>query len=227
MNNFKPLGLALVAVLAMGIVVASAAQASTVTAESYPATITGAQVGTNELSIGSGARKVTCSTATAHGTLASPGVSTITLAPTYSGCTSTGGLPLTISTNGCVYTLSPTSVTATTGTGLVAIDCPAGQEITIDIYENAAGHASDTEKCEYHLKPQGPLAAGEYHNEGTGSTREISITLKLSIHTVNTVGSALTCGLSAGATGTSALSGTQKLKGEADGGGAHIGVFVS
>ncbi len=227
-RNLKALGLAVVAVLAMSAVVASAASAETgtVTAESYPAKLTSTQVGTNELSIGNGARKVSCTTATVSGELTAA-TTTLTLTPTYTNCTSTGALPATVTLNGCDYLLHPTKVTATTGTGTVDVVCPAGKEITVDIYSSSE-HIPANIKCEYHIKAATGYAAGEYHLIGAGTTREIQATLNVvKIHTVNTVGSKLLCGLAAAETGTSTLTGTQTLTGENPSTGAHIGVFIS
>ncbi len=227
-RNFKALGLALIAVFAMSALVASAAQAAAgeFTAESYPVTLTGSQVGTNTLTVGNGARVVSCTTASATGTLAGTST-TLTLTPSYSGCTSTGALPATVTVNGCDFSLTSNTVTATTGTGSATVACPAGKEIIVDIYASAAKHAENVRACEYHIAAQGPLSAGEYHLEGAGSTREITATLAVKPATKNTVGSKLLCGLAAEETGTSTLAGTQTLTGENAAGTAHIGVFVS
>jgi hypothetical protein len=227
-RNLKALGLAVVAVLAMSAVVASAAQAEagTVTAEKYPVTLTGSQVGTNELVVGNGARRVSCATANAHGTLAAASTS-LTLTPSYSTCTSTGGLPVTVTVNGCDYNLAPTKVTATTGN----VICPAGKQLVVDVYATAAKHTENVRACEYQIGEQKGLSAGEYHLEGAGTTREITATLNVTnIVTKNTIGSKLLCGLAAGETGTSVLTGTQTLTGEEDPPGAepkHIGIFIS
>jgi hypothetical protein len=232
MRHFKALGLALAAVLAMSAMASAAAQAAPaeLTAEKYPVTLTGEQVTTpplNELVIGNGARRVSCTTANLHGTIAGP-TTVITLTPTYNGCTSTGGLPATVTMKGCDFTLSGNTATASTGTLSANVVCTAPNEITVDIYATPAKHTANERACEYHIKPQGPLNAGEYHNLGAGTTRDIEATLKVeNIHTVNTVGTKLLCGLAAGETGFSSLIGSVTLKGEVDSTFEHIGIFIS
>jgi hypothetical protein len=209
-----------------GLVSAGQAAAGTITAESYPVKLTGTQVGTNTLTIGNGARTVSCTTATTQGTLAAAS-STATVTPTYSGCTSTGGLPVTYTLNGCDFAVHVSPVTATTGTKTFDVSCPAGQEITIDVYSSAHNHTTDIQECQYHIPSQTGLSAGEFHLDGAGTTRTATTTMLLPMSIESTAGSKLLCGLAAGETGTATLKGTQTLKGENSGTGAHIGIFVS
>ncbi len=227
-HKLKALGLAMVAVLAMSAVVASAASAAAgiFTSEKSPVTLTRSQEGTNEWSIGTGARKVSCATASAQGT-ASNGATSLTLTPTYTGCTSTGGLGMTVTVNGCDFVLHPTTGTATSGTETMDVVCPVGKEITFDVYGNGE-HIPANIKCEYHIKAQTGVAAGTYKDIGAGTTQEITETLNVTgVHTVNTVGSKLLCGLAAGETGTSTLAGAQVLTGENAAGTEHIGISIS
>ncbi len=227
-RKLKALGLASIAVLAMSAVVASAAQATagTLTAESYTTTLTETQVGTNQWTIGTGVRVVTCASSLTHGSLAGP-AGAVTLRSTYTNCTSTGGLPVTI-TNSCDYITSWTKVTATTGTEKIDISCPAGKAIVIDVYASAAKHTENVRACEYTIEEQKGLVAGEYHMEGVGTGRDLTTTLNVQkIVTKNAVGSKLLCGIAAGETGTSTITGTETLKGENPITFLPVGIFIS
>ena len=106
----KALGLIEAMMFSISVAAPSAlAKPAPLVAESYPATLTGTQVGTSTLSIASGVRVVSCTTATVTGTIAGD-ADPVTLTPTYGGCTAApGGLPTTVRTNGCDYLLSGTN----------------------------------------------------------------------------------------------------------------------
>jgi hypothetical protein len=226
-EKMKVLGTLVVGALTLGAVAAPATHATTatMTAESYPVTLTGAQVGTLELAVGNGARKISCAVASVHGVLSGPSAS-VTVTPTFSGCSSTGGLPVTVAVNGCTYISAATKVTATTGTSTVTVSCPAGQEIKIRVYSNAANHAAGITTCEYGVPPQGPVPVGEYHLEGAGATRGVRGTINNPTTIKNYVGPKLICGLAAGETGKGNITGTGQAAGETAG-GAHVGIFAS
>jgi len=121
-RNLKAMGLALVAVLALGAVVASSASASTFEAESYPVTLTGSQIGTDVFTTNAGT--VSCTNATYHGS-SSAASSTVEVAPTYSGCTAFGFINTPIDVNGCKYLFhSGAKNSADNYAGTVDIVCP-------------------------------------------------------------------------------------------------------
>jgi len=116
-RNFKALGLALVAVLAMSAVVASAAQAvPSFTASSYPAFATGSNTIGGETFTTPGGT-VQCDshykvekyrTTTTEG-LPSPGSSTVTVTPEYTDCVAFGFLGASVKMNSCDYEFHATS----------------------------------------------------------------------------------------------------------------------
>ncbi len=171
-HRLKALGLAVVAVLSMSAVLASAAQAETgvLTPQVPPAIVTGEQLGGGiTFDIGAAPLKtVSCGTSDLDATLFGP-MDPVTFTPTYEGCTSLPGFqPVTVTTNGCDYTLGftrPGSTNDPPGTGKLTagIDCPVGQQIEIHIYENAVKHAENVSLCTYDIGPQAPVPAGTYH----------------------------------------------------------------
>jgi hypothetical protein len=172
MRKIKALGLAVGATLALSAALASAAQAETgvLTAQQFPAIVTGEQQGGPTFDIGAPPfRNVECGTSDLDATLNGP-TDPVTFTPTYENCRSEPGFtPVTITMNGCDYTVGftrpgTTGWPVTTG-GLHAwINCPAGQQIEIHVYENAVRHAENVSTCTYDIGPQGPVPAGVYHN---------------------------------------------------------------
>ena len=157
----KVLGAALI-VLALGAMMSSAAQAAnnvTIAGE-YPATLKGIDPEAPTISkmgafsFGGGVRKLQCTENTATATLTGPS-SKITVTPTYGKCFSNEleTVPVTITMNGCSYTIEPTS----TETGVTYIDCPAGKQIEQHVYENAQAHSFNGSLCTYDIGPQGPI----------------------------------------------------------------------
>lgn len=178
-RNLKLLGLIAGVVLSMSAVLASAAQAETgvLTAQQYPAIVTGEQQGGVTLDVGQAPiRTVTCASKL-DGTLANGPVDPVTLQPTYNNCISEpgGATPVTITMNGCDYAIGfsrpgTTGQLPTTGLMHAWINCPAGQQIEIHVYENAFLHAANVSTCTYDIGPQGPVPAGIYHNTFGGIT---------------------------------------------------------
>lgn len=79
---------------------------------------------------------IACTNASYHGTLNAITTESITVAPTYSGCATTGGTwgEVVITTNGCTYTFRSTSGASTeppTHHATVSVVCPAGKSIEI------------------------------------------------------------------------------------------------
>jgi hypothetical protein len=112
-TKLKALGLALIAVLVMSAVVASAAQATagTLTAEGKTVTATAEQVGEHELvltdhEVGPGQfATLKCKKATFTGTSGvTDGATSVTVHPHYTECTF-ANQPATVTTTGCDYVL--------------------------------------------------------------------------------------------------------------------------
>lgn len=132
MKSIKTLGLALVAVLAMSAVVASAASAATFMSEgNVNAKVEADQSTTHTFSIEG--NNVTCTTAhfETAGEIASP-ASSVTVHPTYTGCTAFGFVGSTVSTTGCDYVLTaPGKVEGGKVGGNIEVKCGAGSKIVI------------------------------------------------------------------------------------------------
>jgi len=101
-SKFKTGGLATIAVLAIGAVAASAAQAGEFTASKYPATITGTQTVKHEFKFQTG--EVICAKATFDGTLEAAS-ETLTITAEYKECATPGAGGVTIKMNSCDYLL--------------------------------------------------------------------------------------------------------------------------
>lgn len=219
MRNLKILGLALVAVCATSVALASTAAADDFTAEVYPATVTGALDPGTDLVLGTTAGTTTCTVVQEHGTLAGPATE-LTMTPVFQNCVGSG-FPGVFDMNGCdfVYRINGGGLT----TGTMDIVCPVGQEIT----KTAIG--GGTIKCTIHIPPQTGLGGVTYANLGVfGSpTKEITVDVNINnlkyTHTKGT-------GLGACVSGA-ANNGTLKVKtvwtGETHGGGAHVGLTLS
>jgi hypothetical protein len=129
-RNLKVLGLAIGAVLALSAVMASAAMAvPTFTASSYPATATGSNTKGSEVFTTEGG-KVECNSHF-QGSL-SAASTTLTVAPTYTGCEAFGFLEANVNTEGCTYVFHATElVSAGVYRSHVDVVCPAGKSIKI------------------------------------------------------------------------------------------------
>jgi hypothetical protein len=131
---------------------ATTAQASTFTAEKYPATIEGTQVGQHAFTVEDGLN-IKCNRATFHGTL-SEASTTITMAPTYTECVAFGFINSTVNFNGCTYLFhAGEEVAVDKHAGTVDIVCPAGGSIVI-----VAG------TCETRIPPQTGLSTNNIEN---------------------------------------------------------------
>jgi hypothetical protein len=129
-RNLKSLGLALVAVLAMSAVVASAAQAvPSFTASAYPATATGSNSkGSETFTLDHST--VQCDSHFVTNSLAAAS-STLTVTPTYSNCEAFG-FSATVNPEGCTYVFHATEqVAAGVYNHHVDVVCPTGKSIKI------------------------------------------------------------------------------------------------
>lgn len=122
-RKLKTLGIAMVAVLAMSVVVASAAQAASFTGT--PGAVSGKQEGKHEFKTKAGTVKCNTANFTGVAVASSP---TQLVTPTYGGCLLGGAVEATVTMNECTYTLSAV-------TGAVTINCPAGKQIEVDLKE--------------------------------------------------------------------------------------------
>ena len=196
-RNLKALALAVGAVLSMSAVLASAAQAETgaLTSGGFPSVVTGEQLGGVTFDIGEAPIRTIACTSKLDATLFGP-TDPVTFTPTYSNCNSqpAGPTPVTITMNGCDYSVgfSKPGTTGqqqfpTTGEMQAWVNCPAGQQIEIHIYENAALHAGNVSTCTYDIKPQGPVPAGIYHNT-FGGIPDVDATINAKFTGTSTLG---------------------------------------
>ena len=160
-RNLKILGLALVAMLTMGIAAASASAAPEFHAETTPTELAGTQEGTNTFVTDSGT--IHCATATFSGSQSVATTAAQEVTPTFSTCRSTGFIEATVTvhTNGCKFNLT---AEGTTTSAVHITGCNAG----------AAGLVVTAPFCNITITPQtiGPV---HYINTGAGTTREIIV----------------------------------------------------
>jgi hypothetical protein len=192
-RKFKALGLSLFAMFALSIGGASAAHAVEWTPEKYPANVTAQSAGVAEWGMGNGSRRISC--ASKHtGVIDYQTKASLVVAPEYSGCISTGGLPVTIATNGCSYTWTVSSLTA----GTQSIGCPEGKEVSVNVYANATKQKEGITTCEYTFGSQATLGGFSHSNKGEGTGRYVAMTMNVSIKAKSLKGSKLLCGAAAG-----------------------------
>lgn len=215
MKSIRPFVLLLVALAFSAVTAPIATAADSLTAESYPATLTGTP---DEFTgvITSTAGSLGCTGVLYHGVVEKAS-STLSVTPSFSGC-SFFGFPGTVDMNGCSYLfhLAEGSTKAT-----VDIVCPAGKEIT------GTGVSVGTAKCTIHVPAQTGLSEVLFKNVGAGSTRELTIEVNLKgIKYTHTAGTGIgTCTSGMGTTGT--LTSKIKVTGELVGGTTHTGLFLS
>jgi hypothetical protein len=197
-RNLKALGLALVAVCALSALVASSASAAgeRFHSEVEPTILTGTNVGNHIFHAGE--TTIECTGATFRGTSKLKTEATLTLHPTYSGCTFLGE-PATVDTTGCNYVFSSETVG---GVMPAEIECTSGYSIKV----TAPG-------CTLSFGAQKNTGGLTVTNEGSGTTR--------STKTVSNTGATFTksgslCFLVSGTTGT--YTGTTIVKGFVDNG---------
>jgi hypothetical protein len=221
-HNLKALGLAVVVALALSATLASAAQAiGRFAAGSYPAIVTGTS---------SGAFTNTGLTTTVCGSesFSTPMLTdsnTLQVTPSYSNCFHWGTQPVTITTNGCTFTLAISSLEGTTGEGQETVNCPAGKEIVMVRYETKAKQEKGESLCEWGIGPQGPLGRLEFYKQGSGSSESIKLETNIGFQAKAIKGSKAVCGGSGG-TGIS-YAGTSQVIARADVGGvagAQVGL---
>lgn len=167
-RNLKTLGVALVAVFAIGAVVASAASAQGKLTSTGNVTLTGTETGENANRLTAFNAFVECpgSTYTGHKLAETPhkfitsGSTTATLTPKYKeaedNCRGSLNTSATIDMNGCDYVIHLGATTGgVNGTYGITFDvvCPAGKQITVTIWLSKAAHTSEplAPKCILHV----------------------------------------------------------------------------
>jgi hypothetical protein len=154
-RKFKTLGIAMVAVLALSAVVASAASATNFTASKYPTAGTAtSEKGNDDFKTEAGS--VECKAHFAVAALTEPS-ETVTVTPTYTECKAFGFLNATVNMNGCDYVFH--------SNGQVDVVCASGGPIKI-----TAG------TCETTIAAQSGLGTVDLANSGTGISAQATVT---------------------------------------------------
>lgn len=217
-RNFKALGLALVASLALGAVVASSASAA-FEAESTPVRVTRSANNTQVFTYQEEGAQVQCSTVGGSGEQTTSPTTDFRFNPTYSGCTVPGIGTAVVSMNGCGYTF--TANTGSTNLNAASFQthlvCPEGATITITI-SSIFGDV-----CTLHLGSQTTSGTITGSNVGSGTTREVKVTSNVTGVSGTRTGSSL-CGPTSSTTGT--YTGEVTTTGENPSTNAHIGIFL-
>jgi hypothetical protein len=192
-RNLKALGLALVAVFALGAVVASAASAQVGTLTSTgPVTLIAVNTGeasTNQITAFGGTIQCPNTKYTGHKYNVTPhtfipnDVSTTTVTPHFGTCTSKIGAAsflTTIDMNGCdfVFHIEGTTPGVDTYTVRATVVCEATKHIVITIYATAAKHTANEPFCNLTIteNPAGYLGlhATDLTNGKVSNTGEIT-----------------------------------------------------
>jgi hypothetical protein len=231
MRNFKALGLALIAVLAMCAIGVTSASADVFTSESAKANLSGANETATPDVFTITAGNTSCKEVSYTGT-SSSGVSSVTVTPSYPEKTKSGeqnctslGFPATIHTNGCQYVFNINGGVLTTGD--VQIKCTGENEITVTAV------AAGTTKCVIHV-PEQTLTANKvtYTTIGAGATREITVSVNVpsaenSLKYTHTKGTGLGACTAGGANNGSFVGGGTVTGTNDSGGSGHVGMFLS
>lgn len=234
-RNLRTLGLTVMAVLALGAVSASGAQAELAkftAPEGYPILLKGEQLGANLMSIASGVRTISCASMILQGSLAAESAASEGITAEYGECTGNGETSATINMTGCTYTLTLTSTRPTSGTGKgkFAVSCASSTGIDIRIYSKGVEHAEGKELCRYRVPPQTLSGELEWHNRNVGTaTEDIELTLTgvgVSALEVDK-GTVIACGKSAPPSGTTTGSYSGNMTVTGSSGGVHKKVMIS
>lgn len=145
---------------------ASAASAAQFHAENAPATLTGGQKATHVFTTDAGT--ITCTTASFPGSATSTVLSTVRVAPSYSGCSYFGWVSAEVHMNGCEYEFTSPSGSGSSFTGDVGIVCPEGKEILV----TASGTCTTRFAASPHNSDLGRVT---YTNLGSGTGRKVLV----------------------------------------------------
>jgi hypothetical protein len=184
-RNLKALGLALVAVFAMGALTASAASAQGKLTASGPVTLTGTQTGaegSNALTAFGAKTECASATYTGHKVATTPhesipsGATQATITPHYGSCVA-DGFPATVAMNGCdyVFDLGATTggVAGTYGVGATVV-CPVGKNIEVKAYSSGS-HSSLV--CTVKILHKATQYTGLHATNGTGGHVNVAGTI--------------------------------------------------
>jgi hypothetical protein len=191
-RHLKILGLIAMAVLAIGVISASAASAAPkFTSTGTPTTIHGVQATTNVLTINGG--ELECESVTFEGTVTGTEAASITVHPTFGGCLAFGRAA-EITTTGCNFVLS--------ATGTAEIECEAGKKIIIHVPSGP---------CTIEFGPQMLGASSvSFTNGGTKGSTTSTVTVTANVTGITYTSTGGACGAS-GTNGT--YTGTVLAKG--------------
>lgn len=144
-RNLKALGLAALALVAIGAMAAPAAQAGKFTAGTYPATITGQNIGFHHLTTVLGT--MTCAETKSHGVLTEESQD-LTLSVDFgTSCTLEGSL-VHVKNNGCDFHYKAGETTGTHKVdGSVQVKCPTGNAIDFEITSMQVCHLTIGEQA--------------------------------------------------------------------------------
>lgn len=217
MNRLKGLALTLVAVFAIGGIVAANAAALEFTAAEYPATLDGTSVKGEPTIFTLNGKEIVCEKTTLSGTLPEKS-STLLINREYSECSLKGtGSPVTITMNGCAFELHlETKLNGDIFEARVDIVCEGFAGIEIHVYANAAEHAAGKSICTYELLPQNGLKTVEANNMTEAGDITITPRVKNISYKVLS-GTKLLCGESGNTgtyTGSTTVTGTNKAGGQ-------------
>ena len=185
-RKFKVLGVSLLAVFAMSTVAAQGAQGAGLTAESYPATLSGSQISTNVFKFTALGLQAECEVGKSSGSLASPGSLTITLSLFNEKCKAFG-LASTIETEGCHFTTHISFIPPSIRFSL-DIECIAGKLIKF-----LAGIIGN--RCEIQIGTQTGLSGGEAFNKA-GPPKDVELKTNITGITYKVTKDEGTCPLS-------------------------------
>lgn len=172
-RNGKALFSVLTIAMALSAMVASAAQAAPeFTAEKFPATVIGSQVGSFALT---DEGSITCEEGSYSGELTESS-STLRLEPEYGKCKSQGW-PVTFFMNGCGYLLHLKEKTNVNNyKGNFDFACPAGKVLEAKAYENPT---HTIVLCRLTIAPQSGLLSVSYTNFVEGGQEEVEMVPKV------------------------------------------------
>lgn len=117
-------------------------------------TLVGEELGHPGVEIGGGAiaSPIHCTNASYHGSVSGSTVQSVKIVPVYSGCTTTKGIAVTITFNGCTYIATSRSL----GEATAGLECPAGKQV--EVHDNETG-------CRLSLPTQKLAKAATYTTE--------------------------------------------------------------
>ncbi len=165
-RKLKTLGLALVAVSAMGAMAAPVGSASPqLHSETEHTILTGTQIVGNELGLDVGVMK--CGVTNFDGTIGVATTTTFGLTPTFENCKFGAEVNALFTHNGCNFRFHIGADTEHL-TGSMDIVCPDGEEIEID-----------APMCMITIPPQANIGTVTYTNENEGMTRSVILDLNL------------------------------------------------